>query len=145
MAGTVLVHKVAGAAAQAGLALEAVAAEATNAAETVKTLGVAMTTCTVPGSAPSGRLDAETIEIGLGIHGEPGMKQSPLRKCDELVDEMITVINGRAKLVAGDDVAVMINNLGGTPTMELYLVARKAVLAVAALTGTPPARVYGKL
>ena len=76
VAGTVLVHKVAGAAARAGLPLEAVAAEATNAAETVKTLGVAMTTCTVPGTAPSDRLDAETIEIGLGIHGEPGMKDS---------------------------------------------------------------------
>jgi len=142
VAGTVLVHKVAGAAARAGLPLEAVAAEATNAAETVKTLGVAMTTCTVPGTAPSDRLDSQTIEIGLGIHGEPGMKQSPLKPCDELVDEMVEVINSRAKLGAGDDVAVLVNNLGGTPTMELYLVARKATLAVAALTGSTPARVY---
>ena len=89
VAGTVLVHKIAGAAAASGADLAGVAAAARDAAELVKSLGTAMTTCTVPGTAPSNRLDSSTIEIGLGIHGEPGIRQSPWKPAAELAEEMV--------------------------------------------------------
>eukprot|EP00038_Savillea_parva_P012412 m.204500 g.204500 ORF g.204500 m.204500 type:complete len:607 (-) comp22552_c0_seq1:145-1965(-) len=132
VAGTVFVHKVAGAAAAVGLPLDSVHAEALSAAESVGTLGVALSTCTLPGQPVSNRLQGNKIEIGLGIHGEAGIRQidHPV-KADDLVDEMLTAITGGAQpyiAVSKDDqVCVLINNLGGTPTLELYICARRAI------------------
>ncbi|CAM9134801.1 unnamed protein product [Pylaiella littoralis] len=134
VAGTVLVAKVAGAAAEAGLSLEEVLAETKEASENVGTLGVALTTCTLPGQQPSARLSGDTIEIGLGIHGEAGIKQTGLQTADELTDAMISAIvdpkskGGQDYLPLSPDqrVAVLVNSLGATPPMELLLIARRA-------------------
>eukprot|EP00903_Cladosiphon_okamuranus_P013498 g12572.t1 len=134
VAGTVLVAKVAGAAAEAGLSLEEVVAETEAASQNVGTLGVALTTCTLPGQEPSSRLDAATIEIGLGIHGEAGIKQTGLQTADELTDAMMSAIvdaeseGGQDYLPVSPDqrVAVLVNSLGATPPMELLLIARRA-------------------
>ncbi|CAM9723326.1 unnamed protein product [Ectocarpus sp. 12 AP-2014] len=133
VAGTVLVAKVAGAAAEAGLSLEEVLAETASASQNVGTLGVALTTCTLPGQRPSSRLDADTIEIGLGIHGEAGITQTGLQTADELTDAMISAIvdsesqggQDYLPLSANQRVAVLVNNLGATPPMELMLIARR--------------------
>eukprot|EP00617_Octactis_speculum_P027802 CAMPEP_0185744660 /NCGR_PEP_ID=MMETSP1174-20130828/2800_1 /TAXON_ID=35687 /ORGANISM="Dictyocha speculum, Strain CCMP1381" /LENGTH=712 /DNA_ID=CAMNT_0028418175 /DNA_START=19 /DNA_END=2157 /DNA_ORIENTATION=- len=95
VAGTVLVHKAAGAAAAQGLPLTEVAAVARSAAAAVKTLATSMTTCTVPGTTPTDYLDNKTIEMGLGIHGEPGMIQKPWKPAAELVEDMLNVIASR--------------------------------------------------
>lgn len=84
VAGTLFVHKVAGAAAADGLDLESVKQEALVASENVRSLGIALTTCTVPGAPPSDRLrDAYTYEVGLGIHGEPGREQRKIDMTDK--------------------------------------------------------------
>ena len=85
----------AGAAAAAGLPLEVVHAEAQSAASSVGTLGVALTTCTLPGHPPSDRLAGNKLEVGLGIHGEPGMRQVEGNvTADGLVDEMLEAVTG---------------------------------------------------
>jgi dihydroxyacetone kinase len=136
IAGTLFVHKIAGAAAAARKSLREVTAEARAAAESVATMGVALTTCTLPGLAPNPRLDGDVIEIGLGIHGEPGTVQSKWRPCDELVDEALKSILDPIKggdnkpylePVPGAHVAVLINSLGATPPMELAILGRRIV------------------
>lgn len=141
VAGTVLVHKVAGAAAAAGKSLAEVKAEAVAAAAAMGSLGVALTTCTVPGSAPSSRLDGEEVELGIGIHGEPGIAVMPMERADSLVDRMIKRIVGSGvaadaandqdqvhlPLAPHEDVVLLVNNLGGTPPLELSILMRRAV------------------
>lgn len=141
VAGTVFVHKVAGAAAVAGLPLAEVAAAAREAAEAVRTLGTALTTCTVPGTAPSDRLDAQTMEMGLGIHGEPGMRQMPVAQSGAIAAEMLAVIWSRMGAQKPSKVALMVNNLGGTPTLEMYVMANDAVKFIKETLGVEPVRV----
>ena len=128
LAGTVLVHKVAGAAAEAGRDLYEVAAEARATAESVATMGVALTPCTVPAAgSPGFELGPYEIELGLGIHGEPGVRRAPLEPADTLTDRLLSAIHADAHLKPGDRVALLVNNLGGTPLMELAIVARHAI------------------
>ncbi len=136
VAGTVFVHKIAGAAAAAGKSLADVKAEAVAAAAAMGTLGVALSTCTVPGSAPSSRLDGDVFELGMGIHGEPGIAVLPLEPADALVDRMIHTIVGSSNaaddeahlpLAPNEDVVVLVNNLGATPPLELSILVRRAV------------------
>ncbi|MBK1657356.1 dihydroxyacetone kinase family protein [Paracraurococcus ruber] len=128
IAGTVLVHKVAGAAAAAGLPLAAVAAEARAAAEAMGSMGVALGACTVPAAGrPGFTLGEAEIELGLGIHGEQGVRRGPLRPADALVAEMLETILADRGLAAGARVALLVNGLGGTPPMELAVVARAAL------------------
>ncbi|MGK9166674.1 dihydroxyacetone kinase subunit DhaK [Inquilinus limosus] len=128
VAGTVLVHKVAGAAAAAGLPLVAVRAEAAAAAASVGTMGVAVSPCTVPGTASTSfDLAADEVELGLGIHGEAGARRARLSSADDLTAELLQQILRDREIVAGDEVALLVNNLGGTPTMELGIVARRAL------------------
>ncbi|WP_169980918.1 dihydroxyacetone kinase family protein [Tautonia rosea] len=128
LAGTVLVHKVAGAASEAGASLAEVAAEARNAAESVRTMGVALSPGIIPVSGKPGfDLGPQEIEIGLGIHGEPGIRRESLKPVDELVDCLLDQILGDLKLPTGASVALLVNNLGATPPMELILVARRAL------------------
>jgi len=134
VAGTVLVHKIAGAAAEKGLELEEVAAAAGDMANRVKSLGVALDSVTIPGaSSVNDRLDEKTIEIGLGIHGEAGIQQSTLKTADELASIIVKTIldYGRdedGKIVptykAGDDLALMVNNLGGISNFEMSILVR---------------------
>ncbi len=127
LAGTVLVHKVAGAAAEAGLPLAEVARRAQRVADTVGTMGVALSPCTVPAAGQPGfLLDGDEIEWGLGIHGEPGVERAALRPADEVVDRLIGVIADDRGVSAGARVAVLVNGLGATPPMELSIVADAA-------------------
>lgn len=137
VAGTVLVHKIAGAAADQGLDLDAVASIAQTAADSMGSLGVALDAVTIPGaSTTNDRLDDKTIELGLGIHGEAGIRQSPLMSCDDLAKEMVTTINEfglieEGNIVptfkSGDELAVLVNNLGGTSNFEMSLLTNSAV------------------
>jgi dihydroxyacetone kinase len=128
LAGTILVHKVAGAAAQAGKALAEVAAMARATANAVRTMGVALSPCTVPAAGrPNFVLGEEEIELGLGIHGEPGVRRGPLEPADVLVDRLLDAILADLAPAPGSRVALLVNNLGATPTMELAIVARRAV------------------
>ena len=125
LAGTILVHKVAGAVAEAGASLAEVAAEARDAAAAVRTMGVALTPCTVPAAGrPGFSLGEAEVELGLGIHGEPGVRRVPVEPADALVNRLMGPILAE---IAGDRVALLVNNLGGTPTMELAIVARHAI------------------
>jgi triose/dihydroxyacetone kinase / FAD-AMP lyase (cyclizing) len=133
LAGTVLIHKVAGAAAAAGLPLAEVKREAEAAIAALGTMGVALTPCTVPAAGrPGFSLGEDEIELGLGIHGEAGVKRERIVAADTLVREILDRIVGDLRLASGERVALLVNGLGGTPTMELSLVARSAV---AHLTG----------
>jgi dihydroxyacetone kinase len=128
IAGTVLVHKIAGAAAAAGRCLTEVARLARAAAADVGTMGVALAACTVPAAGrPGFELGADEIELGLGIHGEAGVERAPMMLADALVERLLSSIVADRKLVAGDRVALLVNGLGGTTPMELAIVARHAM------------------
>lgn len=128
LAGTVLVHKIAGAAAAAGLSLDAVADEARRAAGGLGTMGVALGACTVPAvGKPGFELGDDEIELGLGIHGEAGVRRAHLRPADALVDEILEAVIADRALAAGQRVVMLVNGLGGTPPMELAVVARRAL------------------
>lgn len=127
LAGTVLVHKVAGAAAEAGLPLAEVARRAQRVADAVGTMGLALSPCTVPAAGQPGfLLDDDEIEWGLGIHGEPGVERATLRPAADVVDRLVTAIAGDRGLTRGDRVALLVNGLGATPPMELSIVADSA-------------------
>jgi dihydroxyacetone kinase len=133
LAGTVFVHKVAGAAAEAEANLAEVAAEARAAAAALGTMGVALSACTIPAAGTPGfELGSEEVELGLGIHGEPGVRRAPLELADALVDRLIDAIvdDARGRLGRGMPIALLVNNLGATPMMELAIVARRAVAAL---------------
>jgi dihydroxyacetone kinase len=128
IAGTVLVHKIAGAAAAAGRSLADVARLARAAAEDLGTMGVALGACTVPAAGrPGFALGADEIELGLGIHGEAGVERAAMMPADALVEHLLTTIQSDRGLGTGSRVALLVNGLGGTPPMELALVARTAI------------------
>ncbi len=130
VAGTVLVHKVAGAAAAAGLDLDAVRREAEAAIAAVGTMGVALTPCIVPAAgAPGFELGADEVELGLGIHGEAGVRRVPISPARDLVHTLIEAIAADRGLARGEPAALLVNNLGGTPAMEMLIVAHEAVAA----------------
>jgi ATP-dependent dihydroxyacetone kinase len=128
IAGTVLVHKIAGAAAASGLPLPEVAREGRGAAAAMGTMGVALGPCTVPAAGrPGFVLGDNEVELGLGIHGELGIERTTLRQADQLVDEILVSVLTDRGLGRGTDVALLVNGLGGTPVMELAIVARRAI------------------
>lgn len=128
LAGTVLVHKVAGAAAAAGLALDAVVAEAEAAAAALGTMGVALGACTVPAAGKPGfTLGEDEMELGLGIHGEQGVRRVTITTADDVVDTILATLITDMALDASHRVALLVNGLGGTPPMELAIVARRAL------------------
>ncbi|WP_281388892.1 dihydroxyacetone kinase subunit DhaK [Kribbella qitaiheensis] len=132
LAGTVLVHKIASAAAEAGKPLDEVAQEALEAAGSVATMGVALSGCTVPAAGKPGLdLGPDEIEWGLGIHGEPGVERGKISSADEVVDRLLRHLVADRQLKAGDRVVLLVNNLGGTPTMELGIIAGRAVAFLA--------------
>eukprot|EP00571_Detonula_confervacea_P012740 CAMPEP_0172299810 /NCGR_PEP_ID=MMETSP1058-20130122/2015_1 /TAXON_ID=83371 /ORGANISM="Detonula confervacea, Strain CCMP 353" /LENGTH=611 /DNA_ID=CAMNT_0013009373 /DNA_START=155 /DNA_END=1990 /DNA_ORIENTATION=+ len=143
VAGTVLVHKAAGGAAGKGMDLDAVSNAAETVANGVGSLGVALEAVTIPGADQVNDRLSKTnekgelmMEIGLGIHGEAGMRQCSLLTCDEIAKEMLKAIQGYGKEVdskivplykSGDELLVLINNLGGTSNFEMSLLARSLV------------------
>ena len=126
VAGIFFVYKCAGAAAAAGLDLDEVKRVAEKACANVRTMGVALTSCTVPRVGhPSFEIGDDEMEIGMGIHGEPGIRRGKLRPADEIVDEMLTPILSDLPFQEGDEVAVLINGLGATPLEEQYVMFRR--------------------
>jgi dihydroxyacetone kinase len=122
VAGTIFVHKIAGAAAEQGKSLDEVKAVAEKVIANVRSLGFALTSCTVPAKgSPTFSLQEDEIEFGVGIHGEPGIAREKLPTAGELAKRMVDQIVGDVPFKAGDEVAVMINGLGATPLQELYL------------------------
>ena len=145
VAGTVLVHKIAGAAAAEGLSLAAVRTAAEEAASGLSTMGLGLGACTVPAAGKPGFALAEhEVEYGLGIHGESGAWRGPVEASDTMIGKLLDRLLERGKFASGDKVAVMVNNLGGTAVQELNIVARQVferlasegIAAEAALVGT---------
>lgn len=122
VAGTVFVHKIAGAKAETGASLEEVQATAQKVIDNVRTMGMAIRPCTVPAAGQPGfELNDDEMEVGIGIHGEPGTHREPLKKADEIVDLLLDKILADLDY-SGKEVAVMINGSGATPLMELFIV-----------------------
>ncbi|XP_052181712.1 putative 3,4-dihydroxy-2-butanone kinase [Diospyros lotus] len=146
LAGTILVHKVAGAAAASGLSLAEVAAEAKRASEMVGTMGVALSVCTLPGHVCPDRLGPGKMELGLGIHGEPGAAVADIQPVDNVVSHVLSQIlsseNNYVPIKRGSRVVLMINGLGATPVMELMIAAGKAVPQLQLEHGIAVDRVY---
>jgi dihydroxyacetone kinase len=128
LAGTVFVHKLAGAAAAEGRSLTEVAATATAAVESLATMGLSFSAGTSPAvGKPSFELGEDEIELGLGIHGEPGVRRTQIQSADQLTETLLVEMLKHGKFGDGKRVAVMVNNLGATTEMELAIVARHAV------------------
>lgn len=134
IAGTVFIHKIAGAAAEAGLTLSQVKAETERADAGLFSMGLALGACTVPAAGKPGfHLGDDEVEYGLGIHGESGVRRGRIQSADEMVDVLLARIVEQGQLKAGERIALMVNNLGGTAVQELDIVARQALSGCAAL------------
>ncbi len=125
VAGTLYVHKIAGAAAQRGCDIDEVERIANKVIANVKSIGFALTSCTVPAKGtPTFELAEGEMEFGVGIHGEPGIERTAIQTSEQLAQRMCAMLEQEMQLLDGDEVAVMINGLGGTPMMELYVLNR---------------------
>jgi dihydroxyacetone kinase-like protein len=119
---TVLVEKIAGAAAEERRSLADVAAVARRVSENGRSMGVALTSCTVPAVGhPTFDLPADEIEVGIGIHGEPGRRRVPLASAREIAELLVTPVLEDLDVTGGDGVLAFVNGMGGTPLIELYL------------------------
>ncbi|GIN62582.1 dihydroxyacetone kinase subunit DhaK [Robertmurraya siralis] len=126
IAGTIFVHKIAGAKAEAGGSLQDVKTIAEKVVANVRSMGMALSPCTVPAAGkPSFELADNEMEVGMGIHGEPGTERKAITTADEIATELTQKILDDMHLSNGDEVAVMVNGLGSTPEMELYIVNGK--------------------
>jgi len=122
IAGTIFVHKICGAAADDGKDLAGIKELAERVNSNVRSMGMALTSCTPPESGePIFDIGEDEMEIGIGIHGEPGIERKNLEPSDQMVDEMLARILGDSVDYSGSEVAVMVNGMGGTPLMELYV------------------------
>jgi dihydroxyacetone kinase-like protein len=118
---TVFVEKIAGALAERGAGLADVASVAAEVNNRTRSFGIALTSCTVPAAGkPTFEIGDSEIELGIGIHGEPGRTRVPLTTARELTAAVLDAIN--ADLPLAGDVLVMVNGMGGTPLLELYLI-----------------------
>lgn len=121
IAGTVFVHKIAGAKAERGGSLKEVKAAALKAISNIRSMGMAMSPCTLPAvGKPGFVLGEEEIEIGMGIHGEPGVERTGIKTAGEVAEILLGKILEDYDYT-GSEVAVLVNGLGGTPLMELYI------------------------
>jgi phosphoenolpyruvate---glycerone phosphotransferase subunit DhaK len=126
IAGTVFVHKIAGAAAERGFELDEVKRVAEKVVENVRSMGMALSPCIVPAAGkPNFTLAEDEIEIGIGIHGEPGTHREKIKTADEIVNDLLDKILNDIEIKSGDEVAVMVNGLGATPLMELYIANKR--------------------
>jgi len=122
VAGMVLAFKIAGAAADAGLDLDGVTAVAQRAADAVRSMGVALSPCTVPQAGkPTFEIGEDEMEIGMGIHGEPGVRRGKLLPANDIADQLLDPIVADAGLKRGDRISVLVNSLGATPVEELFI------------------------
>jgi dihydroxyacetone kinase-like protein len=122
VAGMVYAFKIAGAAAEKGLDLAGVTAAAQKAADAVRTMGVALSACTVPAAGkPTFSIGEDEMEIGMGIHGEPGVRRGKLQGANAIADQLLDPILADLSAGRGDRVAVLVNSLGATPLEELFI------------------------
>ncbi|MGU9545535.1 dihydroxyacetone kinase subunit DhaK [Bacillus cereus] len=122
ISGTIFVHKIAGAMAEKGASLKEVEDVANKVIANMRSMGMALTTCTIPGSdTVSYKISENEVEIGIGIHGEPGTHRISMIAANEMAELLLEHILSDMQLKIGDKVAVMVNGLGGTPLMELYI------------------------
>lgn len=127
VATTVLAEKICGAAAESGASLAEVAEIGRRVAQAGRSIGVALTSCTVPHKAsPSFEIGDDEMEFGVGIHGEPGRRRMPIKGADEIAGLLMAAILDDLPYRSGDEVLLFVNGLGGTPLVELYVLFRKA-------------------
>jgi phosphoenolpyruvate---glycerone phosphotransferase subunit DhaK len=126
VAGNFFIFKAAGAACDLMLSLDECERVARKANDHTYTMGVALNPCSLPQTRrPNFEIGVDEMEIGMGIHGEPGIARGPLKPADQIVDEMLDRILGEMSPKKGDRVAVLVNSLGATPLMELYIMNRR--------------------
>ncbi|SFJ15477.1 dihydroxyacetone kinase subunit DhaK [Thermoflavimicrobium dichotomicum] len=126
IAGTVFVHKIAGALAEQGASLDEVQKVAEKVISRVRSMGMALSPCTIPAvGKPGFEIGEDEMEMGMGIHGEPGIDRTKIASADEVASTLVSYILEDMPCREGERVAVMINGLGATPLMELYIVNRK--------------------
>ncbi len=124
---TVLAEKICGGAAETGYSLSQLADLCRKVNGWGRSMGMALTSCTVPHvGKPTFDLPEDQMEIGIGIHGEPGRTRLPLKSADEIVEMLMEPIVSDLPFKSGDDVLLFVNSMGGTPLIELYIVYRKA-------------------
>jgi phosphoenolpyruvate---glycerone phosphotransferase subunit DhaK len=129
VAGNFFVIKACGAAAAEGADLDVLVALGKKVNRQVRTMGVAISGCTPPGNdTPIFTCGQNEMEMGVGIHGEKGRRRAALPKADAVVDEIFEAVAGDLPFEKGDEVALMINGLGGTPPSELFLIYRRAAI-----------------
>ncbi|HHW92071.1 MAG TPA: dihydroxyacetone kinase subunit DhaK [Firmicutes bacterium] len=129
VAGNFFVIKAVGAAAERGASLEELVDLGKRVNSVVRSMGAALTSCTPPAKGkPIFEIGDDEIEIGVGIHGEPGRRRDKIKPADEIVNELYEAVRDDLPFKSGDRVALMINGLGGTPISELYLLYRAAAL-----------------
>lgn len=134
VAGLLYAYKIAGAKAETPASLEVVASVATKAATATRSIGVALTSCTVPAvGRPTFTLGEDEMEIGMGIHGERGVRRGKLLTADAIAEEMLSLLLTDMPLQPGDRVSVLVNSLGATPFEELYIVYRYIAHRLAAM------------
>ena len=127
VAGTVIVEKIVGAAAEGGADLAACAAIGDRVNKVTRSMGVALTSCTVPAAGtPTFDIGDDEMEMGVGIHGEPGRRRVKLANADAIAEEIVGAIIGDLAPKRGEDVLLHVNGFGGTPQMELYLMYHAA-------------------
>ncbi|HEY6608071.1 MAG TPA: dihydroxyacetone kinase subunit DhaK [Candidatus Limnocylindria bacterium] len=130
--GTVLAEKIVGAAAEAGQDLAAVTALCQRVQDNVRSMGMALTSCTVPAAGkPTFEIGDDEMEIGIGIHGEPGRERRKLAGADEVTEALLTPILDDGVIGSGDRVLAFVNGMGGTPLIELYVVYNKVASVLA--------------
>ncbi|XP_033917506.1 triokinase/FMN cyclase [Melopsittacus undulatus] len=132
LCGTILVHKIAGALAEAGASLDVIVEKVSAATKGLGTLGLSLSPCSVPGSKPTFQLAADEMELGLGIHGEAGVRRMKMLTADEAVEMMLTHMTDPSNashlpLSPGASVVLVVNNLGGLSCLELSIMAGAAV------------------
>jgi dihydroxyacetone kinase-like protein len=126
VAGTMVVEKIVGAAAEEGADLKALKALGDSVNQRTRSMGVALTSCTVPAAGkPTFDIGESEMEMGVGIHGEPGRRRVALKSADAIAEEMMSAILGDLGVKSGDAL-LLVNGFGGTPLMELYLVYNTA-------------------
>lgn len=122
VAGEVLMWKVGGAKAATGASLNEVAACAQKAVDNTRSIGIGLTPCTIPAVGhPNFQIGPGNMEVGIGHHGEPGVKVTDLATADEMAEMMVEAVAGDMPFAAGDELAVIVSGLGATPIMELYI------------------------
>lgn len=126
VAGLLYAYKIAGAAAERGDDLDEVTRIAQKTADSCRSIGMALTSCTIPqAGSPTFEIGDAEMEMGMGIHGEPGIWRDAIKTADEIADEMLSRLLDDMPLIQGDHVSILVNSLGATPAEELYILYRR--------------------